>query len=188
MVIVAALLLMQGATDSMSAEALPGWAAGADSSTKLVTSVVAALVGLFGIPVAYLQTQKTRVEIRKLELEARALEQKNVPLDTLLGSHSVVIENTYDSRINVEILADPRFLGPLLVLLDFIVVWVLLTFASYGLGVFLRDAINNLVIAMLSALLLLPVLRNAIRIRGTLRAAYPARESPDHSKEIAPKP
>jgi hypothetical protein len=164
-------LFAQVVTDSTTTGTLPDWAAGLESFAKLTAALVAVVVAILGLPVAYLQTQKTRAEIRKLELEAADLTQKLGPGDTFLGGHRISIDNITDSRVDIQILADPRFLGPLLVLLDFIVVWVLLTIANYGFEIIPFRIYTDLILAALSAVLLIPVLRNALRLRSTLRAA-----------------
>jgi hypothetical protein len=77
------------------------------------------------------------------------------------------VDRSTDTRI--QVLADPRFLAPLLLLLDFIFAWIVLElFADFlsmlELGIFRRFAL-----IIFAAILLLPIAREVIRTRAVLR-------------------
>lgn len=83
----------------------------ADIYVKVIGGIIAGLGALLGLPLAVVQFQKTRAEIRKLEREANELQANSLSAATWQG-HRIVIENS--DYATVHILADPRFLGPLL--------------------------------------------------------------------------
>ena len=89
-----------------------------DASVKVIAGVVAAITAILGIPVAFLQIRKTIVEIRKIELEAQKLqEQTGAELPKEFQGHQIYLNNSDGN--NIQILVDPRFSAPLLILLDF---------------------------------------------------------------------
>ena len=65
-----------GQSTTQSAPPIGGWVGQLDIYAKVFGGVVAGLGALFGLPIAVLSFKKTRAEIRKLELEAAALEGK----------------------------------------------------------------------------------------------------------------
>jgi len=140
-------------------------------------AVLTGLGTLFGLPLALVSFRKTRAEIRKLELEADALVGKTRPLGAEAlkdGAYSITVRDSPETRI--MILADPRFLGPLLLLLDFILAWVILTVASFATKLFpglfiLTEWGESLLLIVLALILLVPIWREARRVREVLRPA-----------------
>jgi hypothetical protein len=156
----------------------PNQAETVDTYVKIFTGIIAGLGALFGFPLTLLQFRKTRAEIRKLELEAKALESQQVSIEDVVQPYRIVVS---DSRnVTVMVLTDPRYLGPLLLLLDFIVAWIVLSLANYALGLFLSGPILTLVIGLLALFLLVPILREAKHLKRVLR--------PDVYKEERHKP
>lgn len=149
-----------------------------DTLVKIVAALLTGLATLIGLPIVFLTYRKTRAEITKLELEANALREKqntqsNSERDDE-GNIRIVVDNSPHSTINV--LADPRFLAPLLILLDFIFAWIALTMAGYFLSIFGFGILRTVVLTLLSALLLLPIARQVLRVRSVLRPLRTAEE------------
>jgi zinc transporter ZupT len=145
-----------------------GWLGQLDTYAKVFGGVLAGLGTLFGLPLVILNFQKTRAEIRKLELEAAELQNKGLSSDAISQySHRIEIVNSDHNTI--QILADPRFLAPLLLLLDFIFAWGLLTLAGYVIGFFLSGIFRTMLTALLAAILLFPIIREARRVRRVLQ-------------------
>jgi hypothetical protein len=155
-----------------------GIVADVDVYAKVVGGVLTGLGTLFGLPLLYWSYKKTRVEINKLELEAAALKRNNNDItdESTRGSEAgTQISVSHSRDVTVQVLADPRFLGPLLLLLDFIFAWVILTLAGYFLDIVEVGISRTLALAMLAALLLLPIAKEARRVRSVLRPS----QSPD---------
>ena len=150
-----------------------GWLAELNIYAKVFAAVLTGLGVVFGLPLTVLQFRKTRAEIRKLELEAESLEANAASVgagERGAEGHQIVVEGA--DNVSVRILADPRFLGPLLLLLDFIIAWILITLANYALqlvttGTGLLSARRGIMIA-LAAVLLVPIAREARRVRKVL--------------------
>lgn len=142
-----------------------------DTYIKVVAGVVAAITAILGVPVAFLQIRKTIAEIRKTELEAKKLqEQTGGELPAKHEGHRIYLS---DSDHNViQILADPRFAAPLLILLDFVIVYIVLALAGYAVGVFSLGRIGQIIRTVIAAILLLPLFIEALRLRGVLRSAW----------------
>jgi cytochrome b561 len=69
----------------------------------------------------------------------------------------------------IQVLADPRLLAPLLVLLDFIFAWVVLTLAGHLLGLMGLGILRSLTLGILAFALLVPIARQVLRVRAVLR-------------------
>lgn len=139
-----------------------------ETYVKIAGGVIAGLVAVFGLPLTVVQFQRTRAEIRKLELEAEALEGNRRDAKLVWPSNVISIENSDNAR--VEILADPRFLGPLLLLLDFIIAWIVLSLFSYSLSSLpIASTLRDLILTLLAIILLVPIAREAYRVRRILR-------------------
>jgi len=149
-----------------------------DATTKAIAGVVGLITTILGVPVAYLLIKKTKVEIRKGELEAKQLESNLVGN---VGSgevgHQIRIHDS--DHINIQILADPRFLGPLLLLLDFIIAFIAIYFADYIFGLF---GLRFLSIGI-AILLFIPILREASRVKKVLLSLRPKDENSEKDKE-----
>jgi hypothetical protein len=159
-------ILAQGEAPSVSPSPT-GWLGGLDTYAKVFGAVLTGLGTLFGLPIVPLTFKKTKAEIRKLELESAALEGKGAVTGDVEGGTSIRIS---DSRnVTVQVLADPRFLGPLLLLLDFILALIVLTLAGYFLSLFGLGVIRSVLLALLAAVLLIPIATEARRVRAVLR-------------------
>lgn len=143
-----------------------------ETYVKIIGGIIAGLVAVFGLPLTVIQFQKTRAEIRKLDLEAAALEGKGDADNLEWPSNMITIEDS--DYATVQILADPRFLGPLLLLLDFIIAWIVLSLFNYALsapGAFLPlvSLLHPLILLVIAAILLVPIALEAYRVRQALR-------------------
>ena len=142
-----------------------------DTYVKVIAGVVAAITAILGVPVAFLQIRKTIAEIHKTELEAKKLEeQTGAALPVNREGHSIIINDS--DHNNIQILVDPRFSSPLLILLDFVIVYILLALAGYAISVFLPGKIGQIILTAVGAILLIPLLVEALRLRGVLRSAW----------------
>jgi hypothetical protein len=152
------------------------------SSFKDIASGVGAAVGvviaLLGTPSMYLSIKKTQAEIRKLELEALRLQAEQG--DTAPASASRE-GGTYNIRVDgsrnvVSITADLRLLGPLLVLLDFVVATIILTVAGYLLN-FGGLSLFSPLLALVALVLFIPIFREARRLKRVLTPSTGAQEA-----------
>jgi hypothetical protein len=156
----ATLLLQQvvyGQTQPATTTTTSLWSS-LDTYAKVIAAVVAAITAMLGIPVAFLQTRKTIAEIRKIELEAKKLREQT----------SDELPAEYHGN-NIQILVDPRFAAPLLIVLDFVIAYIILALADYALRLFQIEIFSSIVLPIVGAALFLPLLREALRLRGTLR-------------------
>ncbi|MCX7275789.1 MAG: hypothetical protein NTZ15_00455 [Burkholderiales bacterium] len=135
-----------------------------------IGAVITAMAALFGLPIVFLTYKKTRAEIDKLELEANALRQKQGSEGSQSGNQEgnirINVERSQD--VTIQVLADPRFLAPLLLLVDFIFAWVVLTLADRLMAIFAVGFIRNGALALLAATLLLPIAKQVLRVRAVL--------------------
>ena len=150
----------------------PQWLSIIETYAKSIGGIFATLTALFGIPFAYLQIRKTKAEITKLEAEAKEIKKAEKVI------HGNLININRSNDINIQILADPRFLGPLLLLLDFIISWVVLTLADYAFNMVIDGIIAELLEVIVGAVLLIPILIQAIRIKNNFHQ--------DENNEISP--
>lgn len=169
----ATVLLQQvvyGQTQSAATVTVSPWSS-LDTYAKVIAAVVAAITAILGIPVAFLQTRKTIAEIHKIELEAKKLrEQTGDELPAEYQGHQVNISNSDGN--NIQILVDPRFAAPLLIVLDFVVAYIILALAEYALRLFQIEILSSIVLPIVGVALFLPLLREALRLRGTLRTDW----------------
>jgi hypothetical protein len=142
-----------------------------DSIVKIIGAAIAGVATLFGLPIVFLTYRKTRAEITKLELEASQLRGKQQTSASSELSYEkdirVIIQDS--SNAHVQILADPRFLAPLLILLDFIFAWSILILTEHFLSVFNFGILRAFGLTLLSAVLFLPIIRQVLRVRSVLR-------------------
>ena len=130
-----------------------------------ISAVIAICVAIFGLPITYLQIRKTIAEIRKLELEN---EKERAKLKK--STKRIEIE-----RSDEAIAGDPRMLGSLLLLIDFMIVGIVLILTNYALSIFLSgffSGIKGIIMVSIAALLLIPIFREALRARKILRPKY----------------
>lgn len=142
-----------------------------DTYVKVVVAAVTGLGTLLGLPIILLTYRKTRAEITKLELESTALRERQLSQGdrSQYDGGNIRILVDHSPNASIQILADPRFLAPLLVLLDFIFAWVVLTLANYLLQVFDLGIFRDVGIVVLAMALLLPISRQVLRVRTVLR-------------------
>lgn len=142
-----------------------------DVYIKVIGGGVAAVTAILGLPVAFLQVRKTIAEIRKIELESDKLRGQAIrQAPSERGGNEIYLKDSDNNHI--EILVDPRFSAPLLILLDFVIVYILLSLTGYAVNIFFPVQIRRIVLTITGASLLLPILREALRLRGSLRADW----------------
>jgi len=177
-------LLAQASAPFIAASA-PSVAAEVDSYGKAIGAVVTALAALFGLPIVFLTYRKTRAEIAKLELEANALREKQGPqperTKDLEGNIRINIQQS--PGVTVQVLADPRFLAPLLLLVDFIFAWVVLTLAERLFAIFAIGIVRSGALAILAAVLLLPIAKQVLRVRAVLSPPQTPEELQDSLRQ-----
>jgi hypothetical protein len=162
--------VVYGQTQSAATATTSLWSS-LDTYAKVIAAVVAAITAILGIPVAFLQTRKTIAEIHKIELEAKKLrEQTGDELPAEYQGHQVNISNSDGN--NIQILVDPRFAAPLLIVLDFVIAYIILALADYALRLFQIEILSSIVLPIVGVALFLPLLREALRLRGTLRTDW----------------
>jgi hypothetical protein len=141
----------------------------ADLWVKIIGGIVAGVAALVGLPTGILLYKKTQAEIAKLELESAALrtrpESGVEKQDVTAGTYNVHIEGRDNM---VQITADPRFLAPLLVLLDFIFAWVVLYLANDLFSLLPFRPLTNLLTILLAFIVLIPIARQVQRVRTLL--------------------
>ncbi|WP_201214788.1 hypothetical protein [Rhodocyclus purpureus] len=168
--LVAPLLIMPALALAQAAPpASPTWLSEADAYVKVFGAVLTGLGTMFGLPIVLLSFKKTRAEIRKLELEAAALQGKANAEGAVQAGTTIEISHSHD--LNIQVLADPRFLGPLLLLLDFILAWVILTLAGTFLNIIDLGVISSVLLAVLAMALLVPIAKEARRVKRALKLA-----------------
>jgi hypothetical protein len=83
------LVVLDQSTASTTSPPSMGWLGDIDTYTKVVGADLTGLGTLFGVPIVILNFKKTRAEIRKLELEAAALESKAPVVGDVEGGTSI---------------------------------------------------------------------------------------------------
>jgi hypothetical protein len=142
-----------------------------DTYAKVIAGVVAAVVAILGLPVAFLQTRKTLAEIRKTELEAKKL-QEQLGTEALAESQGYQINVSDSKDTSIQILTDPRFAAPLLLLLDFVVTYIELALIQYALNIFSLGVLDSFILLAAGCLLLIPLLQETLRLRSVLRSDW----------------
>jgi hypothetical protein len=142
-----------------------------DTYSKIVAGVVAAITAILGIPVAFLQIRKTIVEIRKIELETRKLQGETgekLPIEY----QGYQLNMSESDNNTVQIFVDPRFSAPLLILLDFVIVYIVLALSNYALNFFYIDFLKSIILPIVGVSLFVPLLLEAFRLRDNLRTSW----------------
>lgn len=135
-----------------------------------VGGVIAALVAIIGLPVAFLQFGKTRAEIRKLRLEADKLANEATATNQAerIGNRTKI--SIADSpNFSLSVRSDAGLFGPMLILVDFVVAAV-----TYGVVDILVETIpiypfNQPLKLVGFGVLFIPVYQNARQVRDLLR-------------------
>ena len=176
-VIVFALLICsmyafaQASAPTAAAAGPPSTISEVDTYVKMIVAALTGIATIFGLPIVFLTYRKTRAEITKIELESSALREKQVSQGERSkdeeGNIHILVDRSPNT--NIQVLADPRFLAPLLLLLDFIFAWVVLTLASHLLSIFSFGIFRELALIVLALALLLPIAKQVIRVRKVLR-------------------
>jgi len=171
----AAIQLCANAAFAQAASSAPppeGALGSTDFYVKLFAAAATGLAALFGLPIVIMTYKKTRIEIAKLELESAALRQKQPEQvgGTKTGEGGTQILVDRSPNTNVQVLADPRFLAPLLILLDFVLAWIVLTLADRLLDIFGLGVVTELVLAVVAFVLLVPIAREVFRVSVVLRS------------------
>ena len=91
-----------------------------DTFIKIIVGSITGIATFLGLPLIYLNYKKTQAEIKKLDLESKVInnEISERNMDNKL-SNDIVINIEESPNTNVKILADPRFVAPLILLIDF---------------------------------------------------------------------
>jgi len=139
----------------------------------IIGGVLTAVVTLLGLPIVRLNQRKTQAEIVKLELEAEALRNQGAITQPSQVGDGVRINIDNSPNSNVQILADPRFLAPLLLLVDFVFAWAILTLAGRVLDIFPFWLPQDLALAAIALYLFLPIAKQAFHIRAVMRSRTP---------------
>lgn len=171
------MLLLCSLATGQTEEAISenNWVNNLDIYQKIFGGVVATVVTLFGLPLAYMNFKKTKAEIKKLELEVASIEGEKPQSNSGIDAYSVNIINS--DRNIVKIMTDPRILAPLLLLLDFIIAWIVITLSSYSLDFifnlplfpyFISNIIKTVVMGIIYIILLVPIVREARRVKSAL--------------------
>lgn len=164
-------VLGQPSTSPSPSPTPPSFLSDLDTVVKIIGGIITALITIIGIPVGYATYRKTKAEITKIELEAKELRNKQSDYSTQENNEDGIIRinisNSTDT--NIKILADPRFLAPLLILLDFIFASIVLSLAGHLFSMFNIGFIDSYFLTFLSAVLFLPILRQVLRVRAVLR-------------------
>jgi len=138
-----------------------------DIYIKIIVGTLTGITIFLGLPLVLLNYKKTQAEIKKLDLEAKAI-NNNLPVtrqDSINHNQDVHVNIEQSPHSNVQILTDPRFLAPLLLLVDFIVAWVVLTILKYLLSFFPLGEISDILLIGASLLLLIPIFKQAIEVK-----------------------
>lgn len=145
----------------------------AELTLAVLSGVVAVVVALIGVPVAWMSVRKTRAIINKTELEAQKLRSELHSLGTtgaVSEESGTRIEIVGDRNI-VSVVTDPRLSGPLLIVVDFVVAWIILTLLNYALRVLPihLGIFQSLLVGGIAALLFIPILKDARKASKWLR-------------------
>jgi hypothetical protein len=120
---------------------------------------ITAVLAVMGIPVAFFQIRKTLAEIRKIELETKALEKQGEYKKSISTSQTDVPSMSYRA------ITDPRLIALSLLLSDLIVTGFILIVTNYALDIFLVGPLRPLILSVLSIMLLSPIAWEAWRLR-----------------------
>ncbi|MBG6208397.1 hypothetical protein IWQ49_003057 [Labrenzia sp. EL_126] len=155
-----------------------------DLTLAVLSGVVALVVALIGVPVAWMNIRKTRATIKKTELEAQKLRSELLSAgtaDTIAGDEGIRILIEGDKN-EVSVTTDPRLSGPLLIVVDFVVAWIILTLLNYALRVlpFHLGIFQSLLVGGVAAFLFIPILQDARKASKWLR------ETVEKDGDVAP--
>lgn len=144
-----------------------------DLTLAVLSGVVALVVALIGVPVAWMSIRKTRATINKTELEAQKLRSELKSLGTteaVAGENGTRVEIVGDRNV-VSFVTDPRLSGPLLIVVDFVVAWIIITLLNYALRVLpiYLGILQSLLVGGVAAFLFIPILQDARKASKWLR-------------------
>lgn len=112
----------------------------------------------------HLTRLENAIEAQKLQ------EQTETELPRKSQSHQIYLDHS-DGNV-IQILVDPRFSAPLLILLNFVIVYIILALAGYAISVFLPGKIGQIILTLVAVILLLPIFIEALRLRSVFRSAW----------------
>jgi hypothetical protein len=132
---------------------------------KTITAVLAAVGAVVGLPVAFFQIRKTIAEIRKIELETKALEEQG------RQTKRETAQQAGSSKMSqgATTITDPKLTALFLLLSDLIVAGIILIIANYALDVFLLDPLKSLIVGVMAMVLLSPIALETLRMRNNIR-------------------
>lgn len=148
----------------------------------LIGGILAALGAALGLPITLLQLRKTRVEIRKLELESAALEANIPPTSEQLAGYSIDIGEIRAENVSFQVMVDPLLLGPMLLLLDFILIWIVLSLGNYAIAIFFDEALGTVVLGAVAFILFVPLIRETLHLKKVLKPQIQRRAAVSKSK------
>ena len=177
-VIVPQVLLAQTSPPTGTAGVDLSHLATVEAYVKVGGAALAAVIAVIGLPIIFLSYKKTRAEVIKLELETESLRLKmressepSSPTDPD-GAQQVNVKGA--KNVSVQVLADPKLLNPLLLILNFAVAFAFLTLVSHILAIF--DLGGGLVTAMLAGIVLLPLVNRALQVSSTFKSSISMEE------------
>ena len=129
---------------------------------------IATLAAVLGIPMSFFQIRKIVFEIQKLELESQAMNSKLAGKNQRKGAASDPVQRA-DSGAD-QMLDNPRLINLLLLtILDFLIAAFFLAVTNYVLStVFVWGSLRPMIMALLSVVLLGPIVWTAWRIRRNM--------------------
>jgi len=174
--------LAQAAGSTPASAAVPPELAGLELWIKIIGGSLAALVTFIGMPAAFLQFSKTRAELRKLRLEAAKLSNElDGARNDELQNQALRISVVDSPQAVVQVETAAGLSGPMLVVIDFVVSFILyqafshlLSLSPFQSGI-VFDLAEGLLRAIVFATLFLPVYLNGRQARLLLREVADAR-------------
>jgi hypothetical protein len=163
------------ATPALEPPAASRGLADAELLVKIVGGGIAGVVALVGLPAAFLQFSKTRAEIKKLRLEAEKLATEIEPGEdrgVVPRDFQILVQDSPSTVLTVH--TDAGLAGPMLLLTDFVVAYIMYQAWLIMLGLFPIGGLwGGLVLTPLKALvfaaLFIPVYANGRQVRALLR-------------------
>jgi hypothetical protein len=141
----------------------------AQSYVTIVGGVIAGLGTVLGLPLVYQTFRKTRAEITKIELESTKLKEElrgHIASPGQIGPPDGLRIAMDGIGNTVTVLTDPKFLAPLLVLIDALIAGIFATIASYAIGTLpLGFIIEQPLRLIVYLVIFLPVLRSARNVK-----------------------
>ena len=142
-----------------------------DLLIKIIGGAVAVVTAILGLPVAWIQFHKARVEIKKIELESQKLASdlsENASSDA--NRHRIIVDG---NRNIVNIFTDPRLFSPMLLLVDFVIAYLYLLVVDYAIVIINSigpfGVITNPIRFAIIMFIFYPIFRTAQNVRKTMQ-------------------